>query len=404
MPAPPGATAVVEGPPPGDTLHAVTAGVVTSLVGFTGAFAVVLAGLRAVGATPSQAASGLLTVTVLMGACSLVLSVWQRLPLVIAWSTPGAALLVATGASHGGWPAAVGAFVICGALLAVVGVWARLGRLIALIPVQVASAMLAGVLFHLCLTPVLSLPDAPQLVGPVIAVWLAAYRLARRWAAPLAMLVAFGLACTSSSVRSLGAEDFSPHLVWTTPTWSVAAAVSIALPLFAVTMASQNIPGVAVLASFGYRAPVRPVLLVTGGSTVLGAGFGAHALNFAAISAALSAGPEAGPDPARRWRAAAVSGGFNIALGLVSAGLVAIVLAAPHGIVLAAAGLALLPTFASSLRAAFGPDERGATRVEAGAVTFLVAASGLTVWGVGAAFWGLVAGILVSVALTAAPR
>ncbi len=134
-------------------------------------------------------------------------------------------------------------------------------------------------------------------------------------------------------------------------------------------------------------------------STVLGAPLGVHALNFAAISAALSAGPEAGPDPARRWRAAAVSGGFNIGLGLVSAGLVAIVLAAPHGVVLAAAGLALVPTFALSLRSAFGADDRGVQRVEAPAVTFLVAASGLTVLGVGAAFWGLLAGIALSLVL-----
>jgi benzoate membrane transport protein len=236
-------------------------------------------------------------------------------------------------------------------------------------------------------------------VAPVILVWLAAYRFARRWAAPLAMVVAFALSYTSGDVRSIGLGRFAPHLVWTTPALSIAALVSIALPLFAVTMASQNIPGIAVLASFGYRAPVRPVMLVTGTATVVGAGFGAHALNFAAISAALSAGPEAGPDPARRWRAAAVSGGVNIGLGLVSTGLVAIVLASPHGLILAAAGLALVPTFANSLRAAFGPDEHGVSRIEAGAITFLVAASGLTVWGVGAAFWGLVAGIAVSVAL-----
>jgi benzoate membrane transport protein len=259
--------------------------------------------------------------------------------------------------------------------------------------------MLAGVLFHLCLTPVLDLPDAPQLIGPVIVVWLAAYRFARRWAAPLAMLVAFGLSYTSSSVRSIGIGEFAPHLVWTSPVLSAAALVSIALPLFAVTMASQNIPGVAVLASFGYRAPVRPVLLVTGGFTVVGAPFGAHALNFAAISAALSAGPEAGPDPARRWRAAAVSGVVSVCLGLLSTGLVAIVLAAPHGVVRAAAGLALVPTFALSLRTAFGADDSGRTRVEAGAVTFLVAASGLTMLNVGAAFWGLVAGIVVTLVL-----
>ncbi len=386
--------------PPGDLLHAVTAGVVTSLVGFTGAFAIVLAGLRAVGATTGEAASGLLVVTILMGLCTLLLSVWQRIPVVVAWSTPGAALLVATGASHGGWPAAVGAFLVCGLLLALVGVWAQLGRWIGLIPVQVASAMLAGVLFHLCLTPILALPDAPALIGPVVVVWLAAYRFARRWAAPLAMLVAFGLSFTSSAVRGIGLGRFAPHLEWTRPEFSLAALVSIALPLFAVTMASQNIPGIAVLASFGYRAPVRPTMLVTGASTVVGAGFGAHALNFAAISAALSAGPEAGPDPARRWRAAAVSGGFNVGLGLVSAGLVAIVIASPHEVVLAAAGLALVPTFAASLRGAFGVDDAGVSRVEAGAVTFLVAASGVTIFSVGAAFWGLVAGIVVSLALS----
>jgi benzoate membrane transport protein len=259
--------------------------------------------------------------------------------------------------------------------------------------------MLAGVLFHLCLAPVLDLKDAPWLVGPVILVWLAAYRFARRWAAPLAMLVAFGLSYTSAQVRAIGLADFAPQLTWTTPTWSLAALVSIALPLFAVTMASQNIPGVAVLASFGYRAPVRSVLVMTGAFTMAGAGFGAHALNFGAISAALSAGPEAGPDPARRWRAAAVSGAVNLGLGLVSAGLVAIVLASPHGVVLAAAGLALVPTFALSLGSAFGPDESGTTRVEAAAVTFLVAASGLTVLGVGAAFWGLLAGIALSLVL-----
>jgi benzoate membrane transport protein len=216
------------------------------------------------------------------------------------------------------------------------------------------------------------------------------------------MVVAFGLSYTSSRVRSIGVHEFTPHLVWTTPVLSAAALVSIALPLFAVTMASQNIPGVAVLASFGYRAPVRRTMLVTGGLTAASAGLGVHALNFGAISAALSAGPEAGPDPSRRWRAAAVSGGFNLVLGLVSAGLVAIVLASPHGVVLAAAGLALVPTFALSLRSAFGRDDSGRSRVEAAAATFLVAASGLTVIGVGAAFWGLVAGIAVSLLIPAA--
>ncbi len=371
-----------------------TAGVVTAVVGFTSAFAVVLAGLRAVGADAAQASSGLMVVTVAMGVATVLLAARTRLPITVAWSTPGAALLLTTGAVEGGWPAAVGAFAVCGVLLAAVGLVRPLADLVRRIPAGLASAMLAGVLLDLCLAPVRGLAEAPALVAPVVVVWALLLRVAPRWAAPAALVAAAALAFTSPDVRGLGAEAWLPSLTWTTPVLTPAAVVSLAVPLFVVTMASQNLPGVAVLAGFGYAAPLRPVMLVTGAGTVLAAPFGGHAINLAAISAALAAGPEAGPDPARRWRAAVTAGAGYVVIGLASAGVAAIALAAPGGLVEAAAGLALVATLGGALRSASADGNP----VPA-AVTFVVTASGLQLGGVGSAFWGLVAGLVLAVAL-----
>lgn len=378
----------------------VAAGVVTALVGFTSAFAVVLGGLRAVGATPAQAASGLLAVTLAMGAATILLAWRTRLPITVAWSTPGAALLATTGTAAGGWPEAVAGFVLCGVLLAAIGLWQRLERWVRLIPVPLANAMLAGVLVDLCLQPVLAVADRPLLVGPVVVVWLVLLRLAPRWATPAAIGLAVAIAVGSPGVRALDAADLVPSLIWTTPQPSWSAVVSVAVPLFVVTMASQNIPGVAVLAGFGYAAPLRRVMLVTGAGTVLAAPFGGHAINLAAISAALAAGPEGGPDPRRRWRAAVVAGCGYVVLAVASAAVAAVALAAPAGLIAAAAGLALVGTLAASLGGAFGP----AGHREAAAVTFLVTVSGVSVGGVSAAFWGLLAGIAVHLTLRAARR
>ncbi|WP_448061195.1 benzoate/H(+) symporter BenE family transporter [Cellulomonas hominis] len=380
--------------------HAVAAGVVTALVGFTGAFAVVLAGLRAVGADERQAAAGLLAVTVTMGAATVLLAWRTRLPITVAWSTPGAALLVTTGTAAGGWAEAVAGFVVCGLLLAAVGLWPLLERWARLIPVPVANAMLAGVLLSLCLQPVTAAVDRPGLILPVVVVWVVLLRVARRWATPAAMGLAVALALASPGVRALDGSDLVPHLAWTTPhlTWS--AVVSVAIPLFVVTMASQNIPGLAVLAGFGYTAPLRPVMLVTGLGSVLGAPFGGHAINLAAISAALAAGPEAGADPRGRWRAAVTAGGGYLVLGVASTAVAAVALAAPAGLIAAAAGLALVGTFTSSLTTAFA----SVPHREAAAATFLVTVSGMHVGGVSAAFWGLLAGLVVLGVLTASRR
>ncbi len=374
---------------------AVAAGVVTAVVGFSSAFAVVLDGLTSVGATPAQAASGLMAVTVVMGVATVLLAVRTRLPIVIAWSTPGAALLASTGAAAGGWRQAVGGFLVCGLLLAAVGLVRPLERAVRRIPVPLAQAMLAGVLLPLCLRPVTAAVEAPLLAVPVVVVWLVVLRVAPRWAAPAAIAVAVGVALTSPAVRGLDGAALLPALTWTTPDLGPSAVVSVAVPLVVVTMASQNIPGMAVLAGFGYRAPLRPVMLVTGIGTVVGAPFGGHAVNLAAISAALAAGPEAGPDPARRWHAATTAGVGYVVLGVGSTAAAAVALAAPAGLIVAAAGLALVGTFGSALAGAFADDR---DRIPA-AVTLLVTVSGIAVGGVSPAFWGLVAGLVVHRAL-----
>lgn len=373
--------------------RAVVAGLVTILVGYTGAFAVVLTGLQAVGASPAQAASGLAVLCLTMGLSTIVLAWRYRMPITIAWSTPGAALLASTGVPEGGWPAAVFAFVVTGVLLAVTGLVPWLGRLVAKIPTSLAQAMLAGVLVPICLVPVQSLLKAPLVIAPVLVTWLVMLAWKPRWAAATAVglaLVIAVIAVGAGPGLSVLPLPGTP-LVFTMPAPSWSAAIGLAVPLWLVTMASQNIPGVAVLGSFGYRAPWRSALTLTGLGTVVGAPFGGHAINYAAISAALAASPDAGEDPAKRWRAAVVAGFGYLVFGGITATITALVFAGPPGLLQAAAGVALLGTLGASLAGSMAEAEGR----EAAVVTFLVAASGVSVAGIGAAFWALAAGLLV---------
>ena len=375
-----------------DLQQPVVAGVVTAIVGFTSSFAVVLAGLRAVGASPDQAASGLFALTVAFGLLMSALALWTRLPLTLAWSTPGAALLVSTGPVDGGWPAAVGAFALTGALLALTGVVPWLGRLAAAIPVPLAQAMLAGVLLQLCLAPFTAFAASPWAVGPVVLTWLLGTRFLPRWAVPLALGTALAVIAVTLVVdgTTVPASSLLPRVEPTAPVLTVAAVVGIAVPLTVVTLASQNIPGVAVMRSFGFAVPWRAAMVTTGAGTTASAFLGGHAINLAAISAALAAGDQAG-ERSRRWVAAFVAGLTALVLACTSGALVAVTEAAPAGIVETVAGLALLTTFAAAVVAAL-QDVQGRTSA---AVTFLVAASGLQLAGVGAAFWALVVGLAV---------
>jgi benzoate membrane transport protein len=364
------------------------AGVVTAVVGFSSSFVVVFAGLTAVGATPDQAASGLLTLCVTQSLGMLWLSLRHRIPVTLAWSTPGAALLASTAGVTGGWPAVVGAFVATGVLIVLTALIPRIGDLVAAIPHSLARAMLAGVLLPLCLAPVTALVDAPWVIAPVILTWLVLLRLAPRWAVPGALAVALG---TVLATAHIGAGALAPTVAWTTPSWSWSALIGVALPLYVVTMASQNVPGVAVMSGFGYTVPWRESLTVTGIGTIVGAPTGGHAINLAAISAALAAGPDAGPDRSRRWIAAVSASVTYLVLAVASSALAAMVVAAEDGLMQAAAGLALLGTLGAALAEALAdPAER-----ESAAATLVVAASGVTVLGIGAAFWALVVGLLI---------
>ncbi|MET8651219.1 benzoate/H(+) symporter BenE family transporter [Nocardia aurea] len=391
----PGSEVIADSAPVADSgiAQPIGAGVVTALVGFTSSFAVVLSGLSAVGATHAQAASGLLALCVTQAVGMILLSYRYRMPITLAWSTPGAALLASTGAVSGGWAAAVGAFALTGVLVVITGLWQRLGNLVAAIPVEIAQAMLAGVLVPLCLAPVEAVHTSPGVVVPVIVVWVVLQRFAKRWA----VIAAFVTAVIGAGVsivaghRRLDLSAMAPSVELTLPHWNWQAMLGVAIPLYIVTMASQNIPGTAVMRSFDYRVPWRAAMTVTGIGTVLGAPAGGHAINLAAISAALSAAPAAHPDPRRRWIAAVTAGCAYLLLALGSAALVTFIAAAPAGTLETVAGLALLATLAAALAGAL----RSERHREAGVVTFLIAASGVGFLGIGAAFWALIAGLVV---------
>jgi benzoate membrane transport protein len=368
----------------------VLVGVVTALVGFAGSFAVVLKGLSAAGASDAQAASGLMAAALAMGLASVVLSFALRQPVSAAWSTPGAALLASTGAATGGFPAAVGAFLITAALLVAAGLFKPFGRAVAAIPAALANAMLAGVLFGLCLAPIKALLVAPAGAAAVIGVWLVVLRYRRVYATPAAALAAALVIAYDAPGFALDAAAIAPTPVFVLPQFTLEAFASLALPLFLVTMASQNLPGVAVLRAYGYHPKPGLLIAVTGAFGALAAPFGGHAVNLSAITAAMCASPDAAADPGRRWIASASTGVAYIVLG-VTAGAVTRLASGSPILVEAVAGLALLSALGSALHNMLAD----AHEREAALATFLVAASGVGFYGIGGAFWGLIAGAVV---------
>ena len=323
-----------------------------------------------------------------MGLAAIIVGLRTRMPISIAWSTPGAVLLIASGTVEGGFPTAVGAFVVAGLLVVLAGLWRPLGRWVASIPAPLANAMLAGVLLNLCLAPVRAVGEAPVAALLIIAAWAVVGRLQRLLAVPAAVVVAAIVIAATTEVDGAALGSLWPQPVLVVPNFSLAAAIGIGVPLFIVTMASQNIPGIAVLHLYGYRPDAGALFRLTGILSLAVTPFGGHAINLAAITAAICAGDDAHPDPGRRYWAAVVAGAVYVLLGLGAGAAAAFIGAAPPILIEAVAGLALLgPLGAALLGAVSSPTGR-----EAAVVTFLVAASGLTVLGIGGAFWGLVAG------------
>ena len=373
----------------GVPLSAVVAGFVAVLVGFTSSVVIVFQAADALGATAAQKASWIWALGLGMGITSIGLSWRYRQPVLTAWSTPGAALLATAGAGVG-MAEGVGAFMVCALLITLAGVTGWFERVMNRIPQALAAALLAGVLARFAFDAFLQLGPEFALVAPMLLAYLAGRRWWPRYAVPGVLALGMLLSAGQGRLR-LGEIDWAwATPVLTLPQFSVAAVVGVALPLFVVTMASQNLPGVAVQRAAGYDTPVSPAITATGLATLVLAPFGAYALNLAAITAAICMGREAHEDPARRWLAPVMAGVFYIGGGLLGGAVVSLIAAFPKALVLAVAGFALLGTIGSGLAAAM--KEEGAR--EAALITFLVTASGLSLWGVGAAFWGVVAGVV----------
>lgn len=372
-------------------LQTVSTGFVVAIVGFFSSFPILLQGVTAVGASPDQAASALMSAAMAMGLTGIGLSLWLRKPVSVAWSTPGVALLAATALPGTGFGEAVGAFLVAGLLTVLAGLWKPLGRLAAAIPPSLAQAMLAGVLLSLCIQPFQALAIAPWQALPVILAWFIVGRLFRLYAVPAAVVAAAAVTLWSANFQvPLTGPIITPPL-WITSEFSLATTLGIGVPLFIVTMATQNIPGIAILRSFGYKPEPGPLFAAVGGASALTAPLGSPATCLAAITAAMCANEDSHPDPSQRYWSAVICGVIYCLFGLFAGVITSFAGLAPAGLLGTLAGVALLGVFANSAYAAL----QDADHREAAAITFAVTASGVTLLGLSAAVWGLFAGGIV---------
>lgn len=370
-------------------------GLLVAFVGSASSFAVVLQGLRAVGATEDQASTGLMALFIAMGLGGIYLAQKYRMPISVAWSTPGAALLINSGPIEGGFGVAVGAFIISALLVILAGQIKPFGTLINKIPAAIANAMLAGILVILCFAPFKAIAFNPALGLPIVLAWLIVGRFNKILAVPAALIafiivVVLAIELPADSGAQLAAA-FPPKLDWVMPEFSLPALFGLALPLFFVNMASQNIPGLTVLRVHDYDAPAGDLFTTTGIFSLFATPFGAHGVTLAAITAAMCASEEAHPDPQKRYWAAIVAGIAYVLLGLAAGVAATFITLAPSILIEAVAGLALIGAFAGAAKGAFEREDHR----EAAAVTFLISASGVSFFGVAGAFWGLLAGIFI---------
>ena len=373
------------------SLSAFVAGFVAVLVGFTSSVAIVFQAAQSFGATPAQITSWIWALGLGMGLCSLVPSLLLRKPVMVAWSTPGAAVLATAGAAGSfSMGEAVGAFMVCSLLVILVGATRGLERVADRIPMEIASALLAGVLARFGIQAFAAAQTALPLVLLMVGAYLVARRMAARYAVVFTLMVGIlWVLITGQMAWSMEPVRLAMP-VFVAPQWSVSAIVSLAIPLFVVTMASQNLPGMAVIRASGYELPVSRLITMTGWASLVLAPFGAFALNFSAITAAICMGPEAHEDRIKRYTAAASCGAIYIVIGLFGALVTGLLTSFPKELVVAIAGIALLSTIGNGLASALR-DER---HREPALITFLVTLSGITLMDIGSAFWGVVAGSL----------
>jgi benzoate membrane transport protein len=372
------------------SVSAVAAGFVAVLVGFTSSAVIVFQAAASLGATPAQITSWILALGTGLGVTCIVLSLRYRVPILTAWSTPGAAML-ATGAAGVSMSDAVGAFIFVGLLGLLAGATGAFERLMSRIPRSLAAAMLAGVLLRFGMDVFVALQHQAALVLTMCAVYLVGRRLASRYVVIATLLAGVAVAYASGLIHLDGVRIEASELVFTMPTFSWQVLLGVGVPLFIVTMTSQNVPGVAALHAHDYKPPLSPVVGFIGLVNVVLAPFGCYALNLAAITATLCMSENVDRDPSRRYAAAVCAGAFYLVMGAFAATIVAVFAALPRELVMAIAGLALLGTIGGSLSTAVLDDRQR----EPAVVTFLIAASGVSLWGVGAPFWALVGGLIV---------
>ncbi|WP_144958779.1 benzoate/H(+) symporter BenE family transporter [Pseudomonas oryzihabitans] len=378
---------------------AVVAGFVAMLVGYTSSLVLMFQAGQNAGLSSGQISSWIWALSIGMALTTIGLSLKYRTPIVIAWSTPGAALLV-TSLPSVPYSDAIGAFVLCAVLLALCGITGSVDRLLRRVPPALAAALLAGILFRIGIEICTAVQHQTALVLGMALAYLVAKRLWPRYCVLVALVAGLLLAAGLGLLDFHGLRLELAVPVWTTPTFSLAATIGIAIPLFVVAMASQNMPGIAVLRTDGYAVPASPLIATTGLASLLLAPFGSHGINLAAISAAICTGPQAHEDASKRYTAAVWCGLFYGIAGLFGATLAALFASLPGELVISVAALALLGSIMNGLHGALAdPGQR-----EPALITFLVTASGLTLGGIGSAFWGLVAGLLASLLLTARRR
>ena len=367
----------------------ISAGLVATLVGFTSSVAIIFSAAKGFGATPAQIGSWIWALCMGCAVCSIFPSLWLKKPVMIAWSTPGAVVL-ATAAATGRFDLAdaVGAFVISAVLITLAGATRLFERLMNRIPMAIAAALLAGVLARFSMQAFSAASSAPALVVVMLLAYLLGKRLFARYAVVGTLLAGVAYALAAGTLRFAGVQWGLAVPIFIGPRFSVQALTSLALPLFVVTMASQNLPGVAAARAAGYRLPISPIIALTGLLNLVLAPFGGYALNLSAITASICMGPEAHPDPEKRYTGAIVWGLCMLLIGVLGVSVAGLLQAFPPQLVQAIAGLALLSTIGASLMAALeSPKHR-----EVAVITFLVTLSGVELLGIGSAFWGVVAG------------
>ncbi|HBU8848479.1 MULTISPECIES: benzoate/H(+) symporter BenE family transporter [Citrobacter] len=380
-------------------LPTLLSGFVAVLIGYASSAAIIWQAAVAAGASAEQIAGWMTALGIAMGVSTLGLSLWYRAPVLTAWSTPGAALLV-TGLQGVTLAEAVGVFIVANALIVICGITGLFARMMRIIPHSLAAAMLAGILLRFGLQAFTNLEGHLMLCGSMLLAWLALKRVAPRYAVIAALFAGALVAWLEGEVvtRTLSVAPVIPTFI--APSFSLAHALGVAVPLFLVTMASQNAPGVATMKASGYDVPVSPLIVVTGLLALLLSPFGVYSICIAAITAAICQSPDAHPDASKRWLAAASAGVFYLLAGIFGSSITGIMAALPVSGVQMLAGLALLSTLSGSLYQALNHDAER----DAAIVTFLVTASGVTLWGIGSAFWGLMAGGVCFATLTFSRR